>query len=330
MTELKDLLERAGDDDGRPLLTDFEELLDRAQHGRAKSRVHRAVAALGAAGILGALVGGVALNQHSGGREAGPAGPSASSSPQRPRLAPVSHAEVIDRCGPQLAAYSRLPMYTQHPEQASWTLLPGHYRVDQVVLLDPGDGGNPEFCRIPAQGEVHFRVPLASYTGSASDIDLLTQNCQQTASYSGSSFTLDDPRSGGITAAATVDHVSAAVLVTRDGQAALCSMSPVTWDAGITDVQRFDRGIALAFGTTGGANKSIVDQTASWYLLGGVLSRRAAAVELSVSGGPSRTFPVNDGYAAGVLRDARPGGLRSVSWRVLDDRGNVLRSGHEE
>jgi hypothetical protein len=167
--------------------------------------------------------------------------------------------------------------------------------VDQVVLLDPGDGGNPEFCRIPAQGEVHFRVPLASYTGSASDIDLLTQNCQQTASYSVSSFTLDDPRSGGI-----------------------------------TDVQRFDRGIALAFGTTGGANKSIVDQTASWYLLGGVLSRRAAAVELSVSGGPSRTFPVNDGYAAGVLRDARPGGLRSVSWRVLDDRGNVLRSGHEE
>jgi hypothetical protein len=173
-------------------------------------------------------------------------------------------------------------------------------------------------------------VPLASYTGSASNLSDLTENCRQLAPYSGSGFQLDQPLSGGITAADTVGDVSAAVLATRDGQVALCSISPVTWDSGITDVQRFDRGIALSYGTTGGANKSIVDETAAWYLLGGVLSRQAASVELSVSGGPTTRFPVNDRYVAGVLRDPRPGGLMPVTWRVLDDHGTVLRSGHEE
>jgi hypothetical protein len=128
----------------------------------------------------------------------------------------------------------------------------------------------------------------------------------------------------------TAVPVSAAVLVTRKGEAALCSMSPVTWDTGITEVQRFDRGITLFYGTTGGGNKSIVGQTASWYLLGGRVSAKADSVELSVSGGPRTSFPVHDGYVAGVLRDPRPGSLQAVSWRVLDDRGAVLSTGHEE
>ncbi len=330
MTELKDLLDRAGDDDGRPLLTDLEDLLARAEHGRERARVRRAGGALVAAGAAAALVVGVTALRSGGEHGVAPAGSGTpSSSPTTVRVSSLSAAEVVARCRPQLAAYRHLPMYTSDPGGVGWTVRPGHYLVGQVVLAVPGDGSNPEFCRVPAAGHAHDRVPLASYTGSAADTDLLTQNCRETAPYSGSTYTLDHPETAGVTAAATVDDVSAAVLVTRDGQAALCVMSPVTWDAGLTDVQRFDHGITLSYGTTGASNKSIVGGTASWYLLGGVLSPQAARVELTVDGGPTRTFAVEDGYVAGVLRDARPGGLQPVTWRVLDERGQVLSTGHQ-
>ncbi len=331
MTELKDLLDRAGDDRGRPLRTDLRDLVARAEHDRTRSRVRRGAVTFVAVGTAAAVVLGISLLNGGRGQDAAPAtSGTLTTSATHHTATTLSPAQVVDRCRPQLAAYSSLPMYTQHPDRAEWSVTPGRYLVGDLVLADPGDGYNPEFCRVPAAGHEHDRVPLASYTGSASNRDDLTQNCRQIAGITtGSSFRLTHPASGGITAADTVDGVSAAVLVTADGQAALCSMSPVTWDAGITDLQRFDHGIALSYGTTGGDNKSIVGQTASWYLLGGIVSPQAARVELSVTGGPTETFAVHDRYVAGVLRDARPGGLQPVTWRVLDDGGHVLDEGSD-
>jgi hypothetical protein len=330
MTDLKDLLDHASDDEGRPLRTDLGDLVDRARGRRRQTRAARLTAVVLAGGLAASVVVAVAALQTGQGDGAGPApttSPPSSSASRNAEAPTLTAAQVVARCRPQLAAYASLPMYTQHPDRADWSLKPGRYLVGDLVLVDPNDGYNPEFCRVPATGHEHDRVPLASYTGSATDLDDLTQNCRQLGGSGFSGFTLRGAASGAITAADTVDGVSSAVLVTRGGDPALCTVEPVTWDAGISDVQPFGHGIVLADGTTGGGNKSIVDQTASWYLLGGSVSPQAATVELSVQGGPTASFRVHDTYVAGVLRDPRAGGLQPVTWRVLDDQGVVLSAG---
>jgi hypothetical protein len=332
MTDLKDLFDDVSDDEGRPLRTDLGDLVDRAEARRRRTRASRIAGVLLAGGLAATVVVAVAALQSGHGDGAGPA-PTTSlptSKASHAGGAPtLTAAQVVARCRPQLAAYSSLPMYSQHPDHADWSLQPGRYLVGDLVLVDPNDGYNPEFCRVPAPGHERDRVPLASYTGSASNLDDLTQNCRQLggSTFSGTGYSLPDAASGTITAADTVDGVSAAVLVTRHGVPALCSVAPVTWDAGISEVQRFVHGIVLADGTTGAGNKSIVDQTASWYLLGGSVSPEAVTVELSVQGGPTASFRVHHSYVAGVLRDPRPGGLQPVTWRVLDGHGDVLSAG---
>ena len=212
------------DDEGRPLRTDLGDLVDRAGADAAGPGRPGIAAVLLAGGLAATVVVAVAALQSGHGDGAGPApttSPPTSTASHAGEAPTLTAAQVVARCRPQLAAYSSLPMYTQHPDRADWSLQPGRYLVGDLVLVDPNDGYNPEFCRVPASGHERDRVPLASYTGSANNLDDLTQNCRQLggSSFSGTGFSLRDAASGAITAADTVDGVSAAVLVTRGRRA---------------------------------------------------------------------------------------------------------------
>ena len=158
MTDLKDLSDHSSEDDGRPLRTDLGDLVDQAQGERRDP--------------------GGSADRRTPGRRTSPRpwswrwrrsspdgvtapGPARTTSPpsstasRHSETPTLTAAQVVARCRPQLAAYSSLPMYTQHPDRVDWSLKPGRYLVGDLVLVDPNDGYNPEFCRVPTTGHEH-------------------------------------------------------------------------------------------------------------------------------------------------------------------------------
>jgi hypothetical protein len=334
---LHDRLERAADDSHQPLTTDVGDLLDRARAARQRHRrTTLAAVVLTACALVGTTLGvRAALPDERG---AGP-GPAAPTSGPPSTDAPLTEAQVVRRCAPQLQKYAAFPMYAgpaaarlrlSHPERV--------YTPGDVVAVQDGRGtGNPMLCLLPEPGREQEPVPFETFQPGADDAALISEICSEI-------FVPDpvfDPRTNDLTPGTgptpdlrgtDVEAVSSAgpVVVALLGRGRLtwqCSLSPVTWDAGITEVTAAGRGFANASGngsTTGGANKSIVQETASYYYGAGTMPRDAATLEVLVQGAPPARFTVTRGSYAYAVKVPGAGGLRPSRYRVLDESGAVL------
>ena len=112
---LRHRLEQAADDSRRPLTTDVGDLLDRARAVRADGdrRTTLAAAVLTACALVGTALGvRAALPDERG---AGARTRCADAERARRRLPPLTDAQVVRRCAPQLQKYADLPDVRRRP-----------------------------------------------------------------------------------------------------------------------------------------------------------------------------------------------------------------------
>ena len=342
MTELlRHRLEQAADDRHEPLRTDVADLVVRARAARdRRRRTTLAAVVLTTAAVIGTGLG-LAAALPGGDGEPAPTAPTATTSPSRSTDAapPVPESQVVARCRPQLAKYADYPMYDAGPG-VRWR--PAHpdrdYTAGDVVALqDRGGLGNPVLCLLPEAGHADDPVPFTAFEPAADDTRLIRQLCAEnllpqpqfdpdSGEVSPGTGPVPDLRGARVVTSTRQGPVVAALL-DLDGRPWSCFLSPVTWDAGLTSVGGAGvglRNVSVEGATTGGSNKSIVDEAASWYLGAGTLPRRAATLEYLVQGRDPVRVPVRDGAYAFVVRDPGPGGLLPSRYRVLDRAGRVL------
>lgn len=342
MNQLHDRLSAAADDSGTPLRTDLPSLLERAQASRRRrTRTTAGAVLLTSVALVGTAVG-VRAVLPSGDQGTDPDRRTPQSVQPATPDAPVPADEIVRRCLPQLAKYAANPMYPGLDDATAGQLALVHpersYTPGEVVAVqDRGGNANPAMCLLPEKGQEQDPVPFSAFDPSPQRPERLLQLCSENL---GAGFTLDpethevvpldeatpDLRGARITAADSNGPVVAAAL-RLGNEAYSCFLGPVTWDTGVTEVAGSVRsGYTLhqGFTTSGGSNKSIVDETASWYLGAGMLPADAATIELIVGGADAARFPVRDGGYAFVHKDPGPGGLLDTGYRVLDADGKVL------
>ena len=188
------------------------------------------------------------------------------------------------------------------------------------MLLQGGDG-NPAFCHIPKPGQEQGQVPFQIFTPTMGAPTYLQTICAQQAEPG------VDLRNAPVRNAWTEGDVTMAVLQAGDRYFA-CATEPVTWDAGLAEVTEVPAGqLHAAFGTTGAAHKSIVDDPAAWTLVGGHVEKAAKTLMLRWPGLGEASYPISEGNVAAVLEIPTTGGLRPVRWRLLDAAGTEIRRG---
>jgi hypothetical protein len=251
----------------------------------------------------------------------------------------LSDAQVVRRCAPQLRKYADLPMYVVGPANRLELSHPERHYVpgDVVSVRDRNGAGNPMLCLLPGAGAVQETVPFEAFEPGADEPARIAEVCSevfvpnpvldpQANTLTPGTDPTPDLRGAKVEAVSTAGAVLVALL-SRGRMSWQCSLSPLSWDAGITEVTGPGRGFANASGsgsTTGGSNKSVVDETASYYYAAGTLPRTAATLEVLVQGHPPTRFPVDRGSYAYVVKVPGAGGLRPSRYRVLDGSGAVL------
>ncbi|GAA4675017.1 hypothetical protein [Nocardioides nanhaiensis] len=340
--DLQRLLAAAADDADRPLRVDPVALLARASASDRRRRRQRAAGAagsvvaltVGAVLVVPALVGGEPPVPAS----APPTQSPATAAPDEPAGLPA--AEVVRRCEPQLAKYRELPMYSQGRHVVAH---PRSYEPGDVVALDSRDGnGNPVLCVVPEAGAEDEPVPFERFLPDAEDRLEVAEVCaevnqptpppswflprrfRQTDDDEQPTWT--DLRTAKVTRVDQEGVVTTAVLE-RGAQAWQCTLSPASWDVGLTEVQPTVRGpVYLTGSATGASGKSIVAEEATWYTAAGLTDPRAATLLLRFADGTTAQRPVERGRYAVVVRVPGGGGVQGVDVDVLDADGDVLAS----
>lgn len=324
MNHLHERLHQAADDTGLPLTTDVAALLGRARDSRQRQRRRRAGGAVGGAAALTAaailLVPALAGGPTSDPTPA-PSDPATSTVAQQNVL---SDAEIVRRCEPQLEKYFTYPMYA--PER--WRIVHDrNYRVGDVVQLGGGDqmSSNPVLCEIPERGQEGREVPFTRFAASADEPERLAELCAETFSSASRGEAWADLRDAEVVAADGDQDVTVALLRLGNAHYA-CSISSPTWDSGLSHVYATARGdVSLNGATTGSSNKSIVDQTASYYTGAGLTDPQGTKIRVTLADGTVMERPVGeDGAYAVMLRLPGEGGLLNHTIEVLGAGGQVL------
>ena len=340
MTEsptLRHQLEQAADDSHRPLTTDVGDLLDRARADRQRHRrTTLAAAVLTACALVGTTLGVRAALPDERGAEPGPAAPTRSAPPT---TAPLTDAQVVRRCTPQLQKYAAFPMYAvgpparmrlSHPER---DYSPG----DVVSVSDRRGTWNPMLCLLPEPGREDAPVAFEAFQPRPDEPALIAEVCSElmrpdptvdptTGLPAPGSGPTPDLRGAHVDAVSGAGQVVSALL-SLGSDSWQCALSPLDWDSGVTGIDSAGRGLAnvgINGSTTGSSNKSIVAEDASYYYAAGWLPRDAARLEVELGSAGLFSVTVKDGAYAFAHRETGPGGLLATRYRVFDKHGEVL------
>jgi hypothetical protein len=322
---LRQRLHESADDTDRPLRTDAWDLLDRARDDRRRRRRRALGGAVAAAALVAGLAVGADLLSSVGHPAPAPSErPTTSATPTRTPA--LRAAQVISRCRPQLAKYGALPMYPRHPERAHLRLArPWSYRPGDLVALSSRQG-NDLLCRVPAADHEDDPVPFSAYDPAPDDSAAVAERCAQTRSGSG----VDDDVRGAEVLVVDAAKPGLVALLGKGGRYYACSLQPVTWDAGLDDLERTGNSrlhVWLDGTTTGFENKSVVRESASYFFGAGLVDRRVRTIRLRTTTGVERSWPVRDGRYAILFRAPGAGGLPGLETWLYDGRGRLL--GHQ-
>lgn len=341
------------EDELRALLHSVDNLdpdLPAALTGRARRRHTKRLVTQGAClGLAAVVVGGGAILVTKEQRTpvsvatAVPASPTASSTPVvTPSVTPqgrpvVAPDEIARRCAPQMKAYGAMRNY--QPTKP-WTVLqPFEHREGDVVAMQSG-ANNPAYCLLPAAGDEAKPVDLATFAPSLANRPRLLELCseghatrQPPSSTGGRSLVpaAKDLREGTIRQAALDGVGPAQVVIGLGGETFACTAFSPTWDAGGTSVSLVEKrdAVLITATSTGASNKSIVPDPAAYYFGSGRLTQGGGSIQFRVGDRLVRTVPVAaDGLWNLMLRVPGEGGIKDLSWRVVDASGKVGLSGH--
>jgi hypothetical protein len=326
MKDLHDRLDQAADDTGRPVTTDPIELLGRARASRRRRQQLSTGGLLtGAAALTAAAVLAAPLVQGDTGTPADsdPSPPAATGKASEPEPTGLPDSEIVSRCEAQLQKYFAYPMYS--PEK--WKVAHNReYAVGDLVQLEAGKfHSNPVLCVIPEKGQEQQDVPFSRFAADTSQPGGLAELCSESFTSLTRGEQWVDLRGAEVVAADGDGGVTVALL--RLGNAYYsCSISPPTWDAGLTDVYATGHGdIYFNGATTGSSNKSIVGETASYYTGAGLTDPLAEKIRVTFTDGTVVERPVgDDGAYAVMIRVPGEGGLLDHTTEVLGAGDRVL------
>ena len=326
MNDLHDRLDRAADDTGRPVTTDPIELLGRARVSRRRRLQLRTGGVLtGAAALTATAVLAIPLVQGDTGKpaESDPSLPTATGKAGKPAPTDLRDSEIVRRCQAQLQKYFAYPMYSP----AKWKVAHDReYAVGDLVQLEAGRfGSNPVLCVIPAKGQEQQDVPFTRFAADTSQPGRLAELCSENfTSLTGGEPWVD--LRGAEVVAADGDRDVTVALLRLGNDYYSCSISSPTWDAGLTEVSTTGRGDVYFNGsTTGSGNKSIVGETASYYIGAGLTDPRAEKIRVTFTDGTVVERPVgDDGAYAVMIRVPGEGGLLDHTTAVLGAGGRLL------
>lgn len=344
---IHDRLRRAADDHGRPLRTDFHDLLDRARTGRRRHCLRMSgAAALTAAALVGTTLGVRAMLPDETTRPAADRTEHERRAKQSAKTDPVlSDAEVIRRCLPQLKKYDAYPQYDGVGSESAGTWRLPRERAyapgDLVALQDRNGDLGSVLCIVPEKGDEQDPVPFSDLQPDASRPDWVKEMCSELflpePDYDFRTGRTDgfrdenqpDLRNADLLGIDSAGPVVQAML-DKGGRRYACSLSPITWDAGINGVQVAGRDgyqVWMNASATGASAKSIVGEEATYYFTSAVMPKEAARIEVTLDGGSSFEIDVKDGAYTVMHKEPGSGGVQHYDYRVLDAQGTVLHEG---
>lgn len=342
MTDLKQLLDSAADDSGRPLETDLDDLLRRARDARRRHRLRTT----GTAVLAAALVAAVPLTgTHFGGSADFPAPasprptPSTSNTPTTsPSTAPAPlTAEVIaQRCLPQVSKTS------PGVPQDEWVLVhPDRtYAVGEVVGLvdahpptyDLGNGhvadmgAPPTLCVIPEAGDEDEPVPGSAFQPRPAQHELITQLCSQVAPQ-GSDAIVPDLRGAELVAAAA-DGERVAAVARQSGRTYTCTLDGLTDRRVLGDVYPAAdvplKDVLVAVQSTSEGVKSEAVTPTAFYWGAGLLPKGISAIVFDFRNRPDERIPVTDRAYAFVVAQSPAYGVGAFRTKLLNASGAVV------
>lgn len=344
MTDLTDRLHAAADDTGRPLRTDLDDLLGRAQAARARQRLGRGAAVVALTAALAVAVpftsGSLHLGPEKGDPLRAPAGstaaPTMSASPSPTVERPLTEDEITARCAPQMAKYNELvrwrggsanPVLADIPATA-WFVVhkdrTGYRAGDVVAIGETKFKSLQRLCLIPEEGHETDPVPFEKLVPTAEDHELITQVCSE-AEVVGRRGA-PDVRHATVLVAQRSDNVLIAAL-SRGPDYFTCTI-PL---AALSDRVLFEmrgplrpiREMQIGVETSVLGPKSRPSSSIYWG--NGFLPPQVAMISLEVRGRAPVRFPVRDGAYAVVLEVPIPR-IAPVRYTLLDAKGRVLHT----